>query len=53
MNQKDCSNLIQLVRENPCIWDRSHSKHNNYEHLKTVWIKIAEQLNYTGRVLLI
>lgn len=49
MDVKECLNLIRLVRENNCIWDRSHQFHNNSEHLKGIWIKIAEELDHPGK----
>ncbi|XP_065213222.1 transcription factor Adf-1-like [Planococcus citri] len=45
MQAKDCLNLIQLVQDNPCIWDRSHPLHNCANHVKAVWADIAEKVD--------
>ena len=38
--------LIELVRENPCIFDQSLPEYRDALFIKNVWDSIAEKLDY-------
>ena len=41
--------LIQLVRENPILYDLNHVNHKNAQMKLVIWEKIAEILGETGK----
>ena len=41
--------LIQLVRENPILYDLNHVNHKNAQMKLVIWEKIAEILDETGK----
>ena len=41
--------LIQLVRENPVLYDLNHVYHKNAEMKLVIWEKIAKILGETGK----
>ena len=43
--------LIQLVRENPILYDLNHVNHKNAQMKLVIWEKIAEILQETGKQL--
>ena len=40
--------MIQLIRENPILYDLGHIDHKNTQMKKVIWEKIAEVLGETG-----
>ena len=43
--------LIQLVRENPILYNLNHVNHKNAQMKLVIWEKIAEILEETGKQL--
>ena len=41
--------LIELVRENPILYDLNHINHKNAQMKLVIWEKIAEILAETGK----
>jgi hypothetical protein len=41
--------LITLVREYPVLYDSSHEKYNDRNYKSTIWSKIAEEMETTGK----
>lgn len=46
----DDDKLINLVQEQPSIYDKTHVYYTNKQYSKTVWGGIAEQMNQPGKV---
>lgn len=41
--------LIELVRKYPVLYDLSHSKYMDTDYKNTIWSKIAEEMETTGK----
>ena len=42
--------MIQMIRENPILYDINHIDHKNVLMKKVIWEKIAEVLKETGKI---
>lgn len=42
-------NLIEAVKENPVIYDRSHYNYKHFVRKAQIWKQIAEQLGMPGK----
>lgn len=41
--------LIELVRRYPVLYDLSHAKYMDTDYKNTIWNKIAEEIETTGK----
>jgi hypothetical protein len=41
--------LIELVRKYPVLYDLSHAKYMDTDYKNTIWSKIAEEMETTGK----
>ena len=41
--------LIELVRKYPVLYDLSHAKYMDTDYKNTIWNKIAEEMETTGK----
>lgn len=40
--------FVEIIREFPVLYDKTHPKYLNNQHKAVIWTKIAEKTNLTG-----
>ena len=47
-----CINFINMVRDNPALWDKSYKEFKNISTKKDIWSEIAMNSNFKGKIVL-